>query len=248
MGAGNAPANRGHGVHQRRPTDKPVAIEVARELREMGFAMVATRGTAAAIEAAGIPVAWVNKVAEGRPHIVDMIKNDEIVLVINTVDGSARRSPTRARSGTSALATKVSIFTTIEGRARRVRHAPPRTVWTDVYSVQGLHAELEAASMNKTPLTVAGAEKLRTELHRLKTVERPNVIAAIAEARRTATLENAEYEAAKDRQGFIEGRIGGRVQARQRADHRSDTAARCGRSGACSAPRSSSKTWTAARS
>ena len=62
--------------------------------------------------------------------------------------------------------------------------------------------------MNKTPLTVAGAEKLRAELHRLKTVERPNVIAAIAEARAHGDLsENAEYEAAKDRQGFIEGRI-----------------------------------------
>jgi len=62
--------------------------------------------------------------------------------------------------------------------------------------------------MNKTPLTVAGAEKLRAELHRLKTVERPSVIAAIAEARSHGDLsENAEYEAAKDRQGFIEGRI-----------------------------------------
>ena len=62
--------------------------------------------------------------------------------------------------------------------------------------------------MNKTTLTVAGAEKLRAELHRLKTVERPNVIAAIAEARSHGDLsENAEYEAAKDRQGFIEGRI-----------------------------------------
>ena len=62
--------------------------------------------------------------------------------------------------------------------------------------------------MNKTPVTVAGAEKLRAELHRLKTVERPSVIAAIAEARSHGDLsENAEYEAAKDRQGFIEGRI-----------------------------------------
>ncbi|THF62536.1 transcription elongation factor GreA [Pseudothauera rhizosphaerae] len=62
--------------------------------------------------------------------------------------------------------------------------------------------------MSKTPLTVAGAEKLRAELHRMKTVERPNVIAAIAEARSHGDLsENAEYEAAKDRQGFIEGRI-----------------------------------------
>jgi transcription elongation factor GreA len=62
--------------------------------------------------------------------------------------------------------------------------------------------------MSKVPLTLAGAEMLRTELHRLKTVERPSVIAAIAEARSHGDLsENAEYDAAKERQGFVEGRI-----------------------------------------
>ena len=62
--------------------------------------------------------------------------------------------------------------------------------------------------MSKIPLTIAGAELLRAELQRLKTVDRPNVIAAIAEARSHGDLsENAEYEAAKERQGFIEGRI-----------------------------------------
>lgn len=62
--------------------------------------------------------------------------------------------------------------------------------------------------MSKIPLTVTGAEKLRAELQRLKTVDRPNVIAAIAEARSHGDLsENAEYDAAKERQGFIEGRI-----------------------------------------
>lgn len=62
--------------------------------------------------------------------------------------------------------------------------------------------------MTKIPLTIAGAEALRAELHHLKTVERPGVIAAIAEARSHGDLsENAEYDAAKDRQGFIEGRI-----------------------------------------
>ena len=62
--------------------------------------------------------------------------------------------------------------------------------------------------MSKVPLTVNGAEKLRTELHRLKTVDRPSVIAAIAEARSHGDLsENAEYDAAKERQGFVEGRI-----------------------------------------
>lgn len=62
--------------------------------------------------------------------------------------------------------------------------------------------------MSKIPLTVVGAERLRAELHRLKTVDRPNVVAAIAEARSHGDLsENAEYDAAKERQGFIEGRI-----------------------------------------
>lgn len=62
--------------------------------------------------------------------------------------------------------------------------------------------------MSKVPLTVNGAEKLRIELHNLKTVERPNVIAAIAEARSHGDLsENAEYDAAKERQSFVEGRI-----------------------------------------
>jgi carbamoyl-phosphate synthase large subunit len=66
--------------------DKPRAVEVARQLVALGFELVATRGTAAAIEQAGIPVQTVNKVTEGRPHIVDMIKNGEIDLVINTVE------------------------------------------------------------------------------------------------------------------------------------------------------------------
>ena len=62
--------------------------------------------------------------------------------------------------------------------------------------------------MSKIPLTLNGAERLREELHRLKTVDRPNVVAAIAEARSHGDLsENAEYDAAKERQGFIEGRI-----------------------------------------
>jgi len=59
-------------------SDKPRAVQVARDLVAMGFQVVATKGTAAAIEASGIPVATANKVVEGRPHIVDMIKNNEI--------------------------------------------------------------------------------------------------------------------------------------------------------------------------
>ena len=67
---------------------------------------------------------------------------------------------------------------------------------------------LAVNEMSKIPVTVNGAEKLRAELHNLKTVERPRAIAAIAEARSHGDLsENAEYDAAKERQGFVEGRI-----------------------------------------
>ena len=76
--------------------------------------------------------------------------------------------------------------------------------------------------MSTIPITIKGATKLKAELHQLKTVERPSVIAAIAEARAQGDLsENAEYEAAKDRQGFIEGRIAeveGKLSAAQIID------------------------------
>ena len=67
-------------------SDKPRAVEVARQLHAMGFPLIGTKGTSAAITAAGIPCETVNKVTEGRPHVVDMIKNNEIVMVINTVE------------------------------------------------------------------------------------------------------------------------------------------------------------------
>ena len=76
--------------------------------------------------------------------------------------------------------------------------------------------------MSTIPITIKGAAKLKTELHQLKTVERPAVISAIAEARAQGDLsENAEYDAAKDRQGFVEGRIGeieGKLSAAQIID------------------------------
>jgi transcription elongation factor GreA len=71
-----------------------------------------------------------------------------------------------------------------------------------------LAANRESNDMSKIPLTVKGAERLRAELQQLKSIERPKVITAIAEARSHGDLsENAEYEAAKERQGFVEGRI-----------------------------------------
>ncbi|MFP5400389.1 MAG: carbamoyl-phosphate synthase large subunit, partial [Gammaproteobacteria bacterium] len=123
-------------------SDRPVAVEVARELHDLGFTLVATRGTASVIEAAGIPVAVVNKVNEGRPHIVDMIKNEEIAMVINTVE-EKRQAITDSRSiRTSALAAKLSIFTTIEGARAACMGMRHLAGGLEVYSVQALHQEL----------------------------------------------------------------------------------------------------------
>ena len=69
-----------------RQSDKNGIVEVARDLLDLGFELVATRGTAQMISEQGLPVTAINKVTEGRPHVVDMIKNGEICLVINTVD------------------------------------------------------------------------------------------------------------------------------------------------------------------
>ncbi len=127
-------------------SDRPVAIEVAKDLHELGFTLVATRGTASVIEAAGIPVAVVNKVNEGRPHIVDMIKNGDISLVINTVE-EKRQAITDSRSiRTSALAAKLTIFTTIEGARAACMGMRQMADGLDVYSLQALHAELKGTA------------------------------------------------------------------------------------------------------
>ncbi len=127
-----------------RDADKPAAVEVARGLHELGFALVATRGTAAAIAAAGLPVATVNKVTEGRPHVVDMIKNGELELIVNTVD-ERRTAIADSRSiRTTAVQQRVTYYTTIDGA--RAACAGLRHVESLVpYDLQGLHRRLEAA-------------------------------------------------------------------------------------------------------
>ena len=98
-----------------RDSDKPATVEIAQALIALGFDLVATRGTARAIEAAGMKVTPVNKVAEGRPHVVDMIKNGDISLIVNTVEES-RNAVSDSRSiRTSALAHRITYYTTIAG-------------------------------------------------------------------------------------------------------------------------------------
>ncbi|MDP3519832.1 MAG: ATP-grasp domain-containing protein, partial [Hydrogenophaga sp.] len=122
-------------------SDKPRAVAIARELVAMGFELVATKGTAAAITAAGIACGTVNKVTEGRPHIVDMIKNGDIVLVINTVEERRNAIADSRQIRTSALLARVTTFTTIFGAEAAVE-GMKHMGQLDVYSVQELHAQL----------------------------------------------------------------------------------------------------------
>ncbi len=95
--------------------DKARVIDVARTLHALGFTLVATRGTAAALAAANLPVTPVNKVAEGRPHIVDMLVNDEIALVINTVEEKRSAIQDSYAIRRAALNDQIPTYTTIAG-------------------------------------------------------------------------------------------------------------------------------------
>ncbi|MFM1907954.1 MAG: Carbamoyl-phosphate synthase large chain [Pseudomonadota bacterium] len=123
--------------------DKPRAVEVARQLSASGFELIATKGTAVAIQAAGIACATVNKVTEGRPHIVDMIKNDEVALVINTVEERRNAIADSRHIRTSSLLARVTTFTTIAGAEAAVE-GMKYLDQLDVVSVQELHQQLLA--------------------------------------------------------------------------------------------------------
>ena len=126
-------------------SDKPRAVKVAKDLLDIGFSVVATKGTAAAIAAAGIPVTIVNKVAEGRPHIVDMIKNNEIALVVNTVE-EKRTAITDSRTiRTSALAARVTTYTTMAGAEAAVEGIA-HLHDLHVFDLQSLHTSLHKVS------------------------------------------------------------------------------------------------------
>ncbi|SFB97741.1 carbamoyl-phosphate synthase large subunit [Polaromonas sp. OV174] len=123
--------------------DKARAVDVARALAALKFELVATKGTAAAITAAGIACGVVNKVTEGRPHVVDMIKNDEIALVINTVEERRNAIADSRQIRTSALLARVTTFTTIAGAEAAVEGMKYLDNLS-VYSIQELHAQLTA--------------------------------------------------------------------------------------------------------
>ena len=124
-----------------RNEDKARLIEIARDLDKLGFALVATRGTAAALEKAGLRVQTVNKVMEGRPHVVDMLKNREISLIVNTVEEDRRSIQDSWSIRNSALQNRITYYTTLSGAKAAclgMRHLEEMRP----YDIQTLHASL----------------------------------------------------------------------------------------------------------
>jgi carbamoyl-phosphate synthase large subunit len=143
LGAGTILPTSGKVFISVKNNDKARAVECARGLVGLGFELIATKGTAAAIQAAGLPCAVVNKVTEGRPHIVDMIKNNEIALVINTVEERRNAITDSRQIRTSALLARVTTITTIFGAEAAVE-GMQHLGKLDVISVQEMHAQLAA--------------------------------------------------------------------------------------------------------
>jgi carbamoyl-phosphate synthase large subunit len=141
LGAGSRLPTKGTVCISVKDGDKARAVEVARDLVQLGFGVVATKGTAAAIAAAGIPVKPVNKVKDGRPHISDAIKAGEIQLVFTTVDETRTAIADSRSIRTAALANRVTYYTTMAGceaAVEAMKHQDDLVV----YSVQELHAKL----------------------------------------------------------------------------------------------------------
>ena len=122
-----------------RRSDKPEAVGIARNFAKLGFTIYATHGTAEAMAEAGLVVNKINKVAEGRPHIVDMIKNGEICLIINTVADKRSAIQDSYSIRHAALQARVTYYTTMAGaRAAYMGIANMREL--QAYNLQKLHA------------------------------------------------------------------------------------------------------------
>jgi carbamoyl-phosphate synthase large subunit len=145
LGAGSRLPGKGTVVITVKDSDKARAVVVARDLLALGYTVVATKGTAAAMVAAGLPVRVVNKVKDGRPHIADMIKGGEIQLVYTTVDETRTAIGDSRYIRTAALANRVTYYTTIAG-AEAATEALKHQGALAVLSVQAMHAELSASA------------------------------------------------------------------------------------------------------
>jgi carbamoyl-phosphate synthase large subunit len=125
-----------------RDEDKNKIIDIAQKLSETGFELIATSGTAGALVDKGLEVSRVNKVAEGRPHVVDMIKNGEIAMIINTVGDSQTSIRDSYSIRRSALQGRVTYFTTTAG-AKAASQGISQMTDMQVYSVQSSHSSID---------------------------------------------------------------------------------------------------------
>lgn len=125
-----------------RDEDKPSVVQVATNFQSLGYGLCATRGTAAFLAQHGINVQVVNKVTEGRPHIVDAIKNGEIALVVNTVSSDMQSIQDSHSIRRSALNMRVPLYTTIAG-ALAMSEGVSQLSHTQVYSIQNLHQRVK---------------------------------------------------------------------------------------------------------
>ncbi|MBW8845815.1 MAG: carbamoyl-phosphate synthase large subunit [Burkholderiales bacterium] len=141
IGAGSRLPRQGNVLITVKNSDKARAIAIAKELHALGFSIVATRGTAAAITEAGVPVKLINKIKDGRPHIVDALKGGDIQLVFTTVDETRTAIADSRYIRQSALANRVTYYTTMAGCEAAVEGMKHRDGLT-VQSLQELHAEL----------------------------------------------------------------------------------------------------------
>jgi carbamoyl-phosphate synthase large subunit len=141
LGAGSRLPSKGTVVITVKNNDKDRAVKVAGDLHDMGYNVVATKGTAAAIAAAGVPVKQVNKVKDGRPHIADMVKAGEIQLVFTTVDETRTAIADSRYIRTAALAHRVTYYTTMAG-CEAATEALKHQSDFGVMSLQELHAQL----------------------------------------------------------------------------------------------------------
>ena len=141
LGAGDRLPVSGNVFVSVRDPDKQAVVPIARELIALGFQLIATRGTASALMAAGITVTAVNKVAEGRPHVLDMIKNSEISLIVNTVEDKRAAVRDSYAIRRAALQSRITVYTTLAG-ARAACTGMQQSRDLQAYDLQGLHARI----------------------------------------------------------------------------------------------------------
>jgi carbamoyl-phosphate synthase large subunit len=141
LAAGTRLPSGGNAFISVRDGDKVAAVEIARQLQALGFSIIATRGTAAVLQAHGLQLTVINKVAEGRPHIVDMIKNAQVSLIVNTVEVKRNAISDSRSIRTSAVQHRVTYYTTLAG-ARAACEGIPHVRVLAPRALQSLHTEL----------------------------------------------------------------------------------------------------------